>query len=223
MMSPMFDVEIWGTVASWVGGVGTASAFCAGVGYYINDRRSDRRGQASLVYVSPTLGSGFEVNNRSEKAIFGVKSVIVPMKMHTAILTGEFEGGKAVSAGIVHEYPSHDFYLVVRRMLKTRKKQYSVLSPKDDVEIAPNASKTFNVPELMLGSYDVFIILRDARGQDWAINVRTRRLQRAKRASDPRLALKARLFARWWIFSHGTKFVWDNYMYHPKGRPTVPD
>jgi hypothetical protein len=53
----MFDPDTWGTVAAWTGSLLTGLSVLFGVGYYVFDRRRERRAQAgSVVALSlPTL------------------------------------------------------------------------------------------------------------------------------------------------------------------------
>lgn len=73
-----FDVDIWGTVASWVGAIGTGGAAIAAASYYILSARSRKRAQARQVHVWVTFpepgkvrGFKFVLYNDSEHPISG--------------------------------------------------------------------------------------------------------------------------------------------------------
>ena len=70
----MFDVAIWGTVASWTGSLLTGLSVLFGVGYYVFDRRRERRAQAGsvVVWLHPhEQGPPFiKMLNLSDKPVF---------------------------------------------------------------------------------------------------------------------------------------------------------
>lgn len=74
----MFDVDIWGNVAAWVGAIGTGGAAIAAASYYILSARSRKRAQARQVHVEVTFpepgkvrGFKFVLYNDSEHPISG--------------------------------------------------------------------------------------------------------------------------------------------------------
>lgn len=212
--------SVWGNFAEWVGGLATAAAFWAAVGIFAYERRSEIRSQASLVYVSTSQGSHVEVGNRSDKAIFDVEAVVEPMSMLTAVITDEFEATPAFGNGTVYHYPSHEYYVIVKGMLKARTRKYtSMAALQRNVDIAPTEHGELFVPELVLGAMECYVVFRDARGRDWAINLRTKKLQKARRNYGPFPVSRNRLAARWWIAKNLSKWIWQNRLYHPHGRP----
>lgn len=213
---------MWGTVGQWVSGLGTASAAVAGLVYFVLDRRATRRNQAKLIYVSKVSGMHIRVHNRSDRAIAHVKSVPTVMKLTTAIVIGDIEEGALIGQGEYHKYPSHEFYVHIRYLLKLRKKKRSTLTLQKDLEIAPGASEVLAVPEVMQGATEIFITFRDAYGQDWAVNLRTRKLQKAKIRTNRDASIRDHVKARWWVSKHWSKWFWDNYMDHPAGKPPPP-
>ena len=73
----MFDVAIWGTVASWTGSLLTGLSVLFGVGYYVFDRRRERRAQAGsvVVWLHPhEHGPPFiKMLNLSDKPVFDLR------------------------------------------------------------------------------------------------------------------------------------------------------
>lgn len=218
-----FLADVWGDAATWVGAVGANLAFGIALVVFLVDRHTKRRSQASLVYVSEANTTVITVSNRSDKAIFMVRAVAGPMSMTTGYISGEFDEMKARdSKGNFAEFPSYEFYVLVRTLLKRRKDEFSKATPPtENIEILPSSSKDLNVPEVLEGAADVHVIFRDASGRDWAINARTKRLEKAKYRKSKRERFCGRLKARWWVAKNRSKFIWRNYLDHRKGRPDL--
>ncbi|MBI3217407.1 MAG: hypothetical protein HYZ38_26635 [Mycobacterium sp.] len=120
----MFNVEIWGTVGEWVGGVGTAASAAAAVVIYSQGQKAEKWTQARLVrgYLYPSP-SKFEVSviNDSDRAISLELIFYREKSFRSALLAGESmythrevhiateeDGTPVMSSG-----PFHDAYLRV--------------------------------------------------------------------------------------------------------------
>jgi hypothetical protein len=70
----MFDPTTWGTIADWTGSLLTGLSVLGGVGYYVFDRRRERRAQAGsvVVWLHPNEhGPPFiKMLNLSDKPVF---------------------------------------------------------------------------------------------------------------------------------------------------------
>lgn len=219
-----FWTQAWGNLAEWVGGLGAVAAFWAAVAIFWSDRKEKNRAQASLVYVSNNGATVLTVYNRSDKAIFDVRAVLSPMKMVDGVTTNEFQDGRVMSSSrTVYSYPSHEFFLIVRQILKKRGQEYSSSTTEETIEIEAGKKLPINVPELLNAATECHVIFRDAQGKDWAINVRTRKLEKAHRGELPRTVIRSNIAARWWLTKRYTRWFWDNYLYYPKGRPPPLD
>jgi hypothetical protein len=216
----VFDPVTWGTIGQWVSGGATASAFIAGVSYYILDRRSDRRSQASLIYVKRGGGIRLKVYNRSDKAIFDVRVVVSVMNVITAARSGEFDSGTLFGGEPVEPFPSHEFYTNVNAVLKRMKKRsFNVMTRLADEEIGPGEQTEISVPELMHGAVEFHLTFKDARGKDWAMHVDTKELRAAHPPRHLLRSLRNNTWAVWWVTKNESRLLWDHYLYHPKGRP----
>jgi hypothetical protein len=70
-----FVADVWGDVATWFGSIGTTFAAVAAAGYYINDKRTQKREQASHVsmHYADIDGRSYRVRNNSDNRIYGTE------------------------------------------------------------------------------------------------------------------------------------------------------
>lgn len=170
----LFWTQAWGNAAEWFGAIGTGGAFIAAVVFFIHERRTANRGQASLVFVRKVKGAYVEITNRSDKSIFDVRTVVDPMSMMTALTIGEVNQTPAMGVGgsNTYKYPSHEYYLLMRRLLKEKARRFSANSPNQgDVEIPAGEKHEIFVPELMFNLDEAYVLFLDAYGRSWAVNV----------------------------------------------------
>lgn len=194
--------------------------------FFVHERRAVNRGQASLVFVRIVKGAHIEITNRSEKSIFDVRTVVGPMSMMTALTIGEVNKTPAMGVGSsnLYRYPSHEYYLLMRNLMKEKARRFSAMSPAPgDVEIPAGEKREIFVPELMFNLEEAYIVFLDAYGRRWAVNSRTRKIIDAGEYRHKSQRFQGRVISRWWIAKNGARFVWDNYMDHRKGKPSLPD
>lgn len=148
------------------------------------------------------------------------------MSMMTALSIGEVNKTPAMGVGKsnTYEYPSHEYYLLMRHLLKAKARRFSVTSPvQGDVEIPAGEKRELFVPELMFNLDEGYIVFLDACGRSWAINSRTRKIIDAGEYRPESERFKGRVASLWWIAKNEAHYIWDNYMDHRNGKPGLPD
>lgn len=161
MGQTMFDPTVWGTVAAWTGALLTGASVAFGVGYYVFDRRRERRAQAGSVVVwlhphehGPPL---IKMLNLSDKPVFEYGCDITS-KPRREIVEKEKAGWNSGR----HPWPeANKFSFHERRLLVD-------YHSGDDVHLGVNKSAEFQ-PTLEYHSvvYDFFVFFRDASGKYW--------------------------------------------------------
>lgn len=194
-----FLPAVWGTVSSWAG----ALSFVAGAVYFIADRWQDRRSQASSVYVAGKDESAWIViRNSSDKPISNVQAVPKIMGLWTAARMHEFEGAVMLGSETVAAYPSHEFYLNSKSMIKRMRSRSDQLRVDlSATDIAGGAEAEVMLHGLLSGGVQYFVTFRDARGLDWSLNIATKRLRQIKVRWWTRVWrwAKGSCWSLWWI------------------------
>ena len=156
----MFDPTTWGTVAAWTGALVTGVSVALGVGYYIFDRRRERRTQAGSVVVwlhphehGPPL---IKILNLEGKPIFeyGCDIVAKPKKK---VAEKERMGWKSERYG----WPTNNEF-------DFHERHYLVDFHKEEIYLRDNESAEL-LPKLEYHSvvYDFYVFFRDASGKYW--------------------------------------------------------
>jgi hypothetical protein len=109
----VFDVDIWGNVAAWVGAIGTGGAAIAAALYYILSAWSRKRAQARQVHVEVTFPEdgkfrpfNFVLYNDSEDQISGFylgrykERRLIPSLLNYRVQFQKMRDGEVVQTGI---------------------------------------------------------------------------------------------------------------------------
>ncbi|MFI7163857.1 hypothetical protein ACIBM3_15505 [Rhodococcus erythropolis] len=176
-----FPVEIYGTVAAWVGSLLTGLSFAAAACYYIFDKRVEARSQARNIrvdYCGDDDRDGVTVHNFSDAPILNIEAQLVERPI-----------GVQVVGKMPHE---------IRTNPSKLKKELKKISPIHDHCFWPvQVGLQGNGGQLMVpsgetrqffggaggafrseGPLDLVLTFTDACGREWRIDVVTNKLER---------------------------------------------
>jgi hypothetical protein len=169
ILAPVFDVEIWGTVASWVGVSTTGGAAVAAAWYYVNDKRLEAIAQARQVRVlidSQPQSLKATVFNYSEHPIYDVAAETHPMTLTETLVhrktAVQDPSGKAARLKAQHLAQLRTMFAQSgapgRAVLK---ENYSALMP------AMSADILYGKPQSPAARYSV--VFRDHMSRPWRL------------------------------------------------------
>jgi hypothetical protein len=161
----MFDPTVWGTYAAWTGALLTGTSVALGVGYYIFDRRRERKAQAGSVVAwlhphehGPPL---IKMLNLSDKPIFE----------YGCGITAKSRGKIAEKAKAGWKRSSH-FAWPEGNKFSYHAQHLLVDYHSGDVSLGVGQSTKFQ-PKLKYDAvvYDFFAFFRDVSGKYWVRDV----------------------------------------------------
>jgi hypothetical protein len=165
----MFDPDTWGTVAAWTGSLLTGLSVLFGVGYYVFDRRRERRAQAGSVVVwlhphehGPPI---IKMLNLSDKPVFD-HGCAFTSKSKRQVAKKERKGWHSGP----FDWPEKNKF--------TYHSGKSFINYHDGSEVYLGQGKTAEyLPELQYhpAVYDFYVFFRDASGEHWVVDARTQR------------------------------------------------
>ncbi|WP_142301098.1 hypothetical protein [Mycobacterium lehmannii] len=213
-----FRADVWGDAAAWVGAVATGlAALIAAVAYALG-RRQEKWAQASLIYFG--LGSGvYEVHNRSEKPIVGVRVIPKPRSLWSAARSGNYRGAVVFGGPTLAAFPSHEFYLAAKRSHGRDRPKEATQSNMFATKIEPGASASVGLDWVTMAGFKSYIEFRDVYGRDWQYDIEEERLRPRKPRATPLKEKNNRLWAMRWIAKNELIYLWRHYGFHRKGRP----
>lgn len=168
------DPTVWGTVAAWVGALGSSAAFLLAAQVFRRDARLRRTEQAMMVRIEEKgyapLGILalnpqnliLEVHNTSEKYIYSVTGYLRPRSLYESARGGLWLG------------PSRDTRRVSDEELQERLKDYrkawdDMWQNSNEDRIAPGESATLKFAAPYTAHRQLVVEFTDAQNQRWQI------------------------------------------------------
>ncbi|CCQ15877.1 putative uncharacterized protein [Rhodococcus sp. AW25M09] len=195
-----FPVDIYGTVAAWVGSLLTGLSFAAAAAYYIYDKHLDSRSQAQSIRVEIPSNSQEEVitvHNFSDAAILNVDAQLIEVSVAEQVVSE--------MAANIRTNPRR-----LRKELKRRKPiqghQYwpvAVGLKSEDGQLAVSAGESKSFKGGVWATSDtmpLYLLFTDARGKGWRLRVSDSKLE--PRAGSLTSRVKYRL---------KPKVIWRSY------------
>jgi hypothetical protein len=166
----MYDPAFYGTVAAWVGTTITSVSVAAAAGYYVFDRRRERRVQAGsvLVWLHPYEHGPPELKmvNLSDKPVFDHGFLITyrPRRQIAKTARDGWKQNKMFAWPEGNKFSYHD--------------RHTLLNYHDGSELylSPDKLVAYH-PELQYNSavHNYYAYFRDVSGQYWVVDARTQR------------------------------------------------
>ncbi|OCB14774.1 hypothetical protein A5717_01700 [Mycolicibacterium porcinum] len=202
-----FHAEVWGDAATWTGAVATGLAALIAAITYAVSRRQDKWAQASLIDFGLGVGQ-YEVHNRSDQPIIGVRIRLKPRSLWSAARSGNYSGAVVFGGPTLAAFPSHEFYLAAKASHgRTRSKEANQSKLIAD-KLEAGRSASANLEWVTAAGSKSFIEFRDVHGNNWEYDIEEERLRSVKR---PPTALKEkndRFWALRWIIKNEVTYVW---------------
>jgi hypothetical protein len=170
----------WGTVADWVGAVGTSGALFVAAAVLAIDLHRSRRSQAvSVVTWSLPWGAekkaNVKIHNLSDKPIFGLALLVLsrpPKELRDLVYVRA-----AMTNGIDGEFPAMDLPHAPDEYACTRWVEYTRPANNFRVDLQPGSIETFEQQlEYSLDCYEFYVGFEDAHGAPWLKSVDTQHL-----------------------------------------------
>lgn len=214
-----FLASVWGDVATWVGALMTGAAALIAAIAYARGRKAERWAQASLIYFEPGAGGMYEVHNRSDKPIVGVRVVPVRRSLWSAARVGNYDESVIFGPPTMLDVSPYELYLSVKKAhSKKAAKKHSPGTYMFAEKIDPDHQGNVSNDWIQLNGFKSFIEFRDVYGRDWRYDVEEEKLRPIKRRRSPLKMKSNPRQAAWWIVKNEAIYFWRNYLYHRKGK-----
>lgn len=206
----MFDVAVWGDVATWAGSIGTsAAALIAAITYAFDKRASARMQSRQVILQDNTRECVLTIMNKSSMPIF-----------HVFVAWNIDVYRRPKDAPIDYEYR-------LRHEMQDNRGSWDVIDAGKSETLKYDATK---LPSGAYATTKPFLYMQDSRGQGWIIPRFAEHDAKPKKYT-PSVNEQVGLFETLGLvrpilgslIAHSVLSFWRKYLYHPKGRFRPPN
>lgn len=203
-----FESDIWGTVWTGFGAVGTTLAAAVAAGAYVTGKRNDKWAQASLVFFEIAAGAKFMIHNESDRPIAQVEVAPELRSLWSAARSGSFDE-RVIFVNNLFGVSSYERFVQVKSFHKQVKRggptaQSWVIASRIDAGDSAEVDGSWVHQNGAKG----FIRFVDAQGQSWKYDVEEQQLHSVRTRPSPLKTSSHTLQAASWIVKNQVIYAW---------------